>query len=91
MKVGLKTKKDATSFAVKNDILFINLWLTHARWSQGQKGKTVPKKYQCRHINGSSHFYNMADYGITVHRRYQEETVERCMLQKESKVQAFRA
>ena len=33
----------------------------------------VPTMYD---INGSSHFYNMADYGLTVHRRYEEETVE---------------
>ena len=60
-------------FCRKNDILFI--LMAHPRkMSKDKDGRLeVPTMYD---INGSSHFYNMADYGITVHRRYEEETVE---------------
>ena len=70
--VRLKLKK-MQNFCRKNDILLI--LMAHPRKMVKDKNGEleVPTMYD---INGSSHFYNMADYGITVHRRYQEETVE---------------
>ena len=70
--VRLKLKK-MQQFCRKNDILFI--LMAHPRkMNKDKDGRLeVPTMYD---INGSSHFYNMADYGLTVHRRYEEETVE---------------
>lgn len=65
--------KMMTNFAQQNDVLVILMVHPAKQPKNKDGGYEAPTLYDC---SGSANFYNMTDFGISIHRNYTEDYVE---------------